>query len=323
MHVDEPIKQLQRLFPAEIALLLQKLPPHVRQQLEEVRIREGRPLEISYGGQFGFVNEHGELQPRCEHAYRPTGEQCRTLLERATNFSLYAVEEELRQGFITVAGGHRIGIVGRTVLQGGEVQTLQDVVAFNVRIAREIIGMAHDVLPKLLDFNRRTVASTLIIAPPQCGKTTLLRDMARAISYGQWGHAQAKHWLSRKVAIVDERSEIAACVRGIPSFDVGPRTDVLDRCPKAIGMMMLLRSMSPDVIIVDEIGRIEDSVAIQDASHAGVSVIASVHANHLGDVRARPVLHQLLASQTFVHCIQLRRYGQRMSSELVPLAKIV
>ncbi|RLM59977.1 stage III sporulation protein AA, partial [Halorubrum sp. Atlit-9R] len=143
----------------------------------------------------------------------------------------------------------------RTILDNGSVRGIRDIGAFNIRVAREVIGASVHLLPKLVDRVRKTLHSTLILAPPQQGKTTLVRDIARSVSYGLWPMHEGTGWQGRKVGIVDERSEIAACVRGIPTFDVGPRTDVMDACPKAEGMMMLLRSMSPEVLIADEIGR--------------------------------------------------------------------
>src|SRR5690606_18911172 len=159
--------------------------------------------------------------------YKPTHEVCRRFLERITNYSLYSMEEQLKRGYITVAGGHRIGLAGRTILEKGEVKGLRDITGFNIRIAREIKGTAVPLIKKLMDSTEQTVDSTLIIAPPQFGKTTLIRDIARCISYGINGQAtdqalyvQHHHLKSKKVAIVDERSEIAACYKGVPTFDV-------------------------------------------------------------------------------------------------------
>lgn len=305
------------LLPSELAAILERMPVGVKDTVEEIRIREGRPLEIGYEGGFYFVGQDGCLHARPEEAYKPTGETCRRLLERVTNHSLYAMEEELRRGYITVAGGHRIGIAGRTVLEGGSVRGIRDVAAFNLRIAREVPGAAAKVLPKLLDFGRRSVLPALIVGPPQQGKTTIARDLARAVSSGAWGHPAAAGWIGRKVGIVDERSEIAACVRGVPTFDVGPRTDVLDACPKAEGMMMMLRSMSPDVLVVDEIGRPEDADAILDACHAGIAVIATAHAKDADDARGRPVLRKLLEAGAFAVCVELQRGSTGMTSRIV------
>lgn len=312
------LKGVQHLLPAELAEVLNRLPERQKNELEEVRIRESRPLEIGTSQGFWFVSPAGVPSTRPDEAYKPSAEICRKLLEKLTNHSLYAMEEELRRGYITVAGGHRIGLAGRTVLEGGSVRGLRDIAAFNVRIAREVVGASADLLPKLLDHKRRTLYSTLVIAPPQQGKTTLVRDLARAASSGAWGQGPASGWPGLKVGIVDERSEIAACVKGVPTFNVGPRTDVMDACPKAEGMIMMLRSMSPDIMIVDEIGREEDAAAILDASHAGVVVIATAHALDLEDARARPVLGKLLAAGAFQLCAQLQRGAAGLTAKVVP-----
>ncbi|BBH21121.1 stage III sporulation protein AA [Paenibacillus baekrokdamisoli] len=310
---------ITNLLPSELHVILGRIPEQVKASVEEIRIREGKPLEIGTADGFWFVSPAGTLLSRPEEAYKPSTEVCRKLLEKVTNHSLYSMEEELRRGYITIAGGHRIGIAGRTVLENGTVRGIRDVAAFNLRIAREVIGAAASILPKLLDINRRSILPVLIIAPPQQGKTTFVRDLARAVSSGAWGHPAAAGWTGRKVGIVDERSEIAACVRGVPTFNVGPRTDVMDACPKAEGMMMMLRSMSPEVIIVDEIGRDEDADAILDASHAGISVIATAHANDIEDARGRPVLRRLLEEGAFKLCVELRRStAGGITSRVVP-----
>ncbi|MUT66740.1 stage III sporulation protein AA [Paenibacillus sp. NEAU-GSW1] len=301
------LNRVAHLLPVELKAVLERLPESMLEQLEEIRVREGRPLELGFRGQSRFAATDGTLRMSADGAFKPTGDLCRKLLEKITNYSLYAMEEELKRGFITVAGGHRIGLAGRTILDGGNVRGIRDIGAFNIRIAREVVGSANHLLPKLLDRSRKSIHSTLILAPPQQGKTTLIRDIARSVSYGLWGHGEIAGWQGRKVGIVDERSEIAACVRGIPTFDIGPRTDVMDACPKAEGMMMLLRSMSPEVIVADEIGRDEDGEAIREASHAGVSVIATAHAYDVPDALGRPVLRRLLEEGAFSQIVELRR----------------
>lgn len=301
------LSHVSHLLPQELKRLLESLPADVKGSLEEIRIRENRPLEIAYRGQFRFVAPDGSMKKHSEGAIKPVAEQCRKLLERITNYSLYAMEEELRRGYITVSGGHRIGLAGRTILDGGIVRGIRDIGGFNIRIAREVVGAASHLLPKLLDRANNSIGSTLILAPPQQGKTTLIRDIARSLSYGAAASTGGLALSGKKVGIVDERSEIAACVRGIPTFDVGPRTDVMDACPKAEGMMMLLRSMSPEVLIVDEIGRPEDAEAIREASHAGVNVVATAHAFNVQDAKGRPELYRLILDGAFHHVVELKR----------------
>lgn len=277
------------LLPDPVRNRLAKLSSSEIQRIEEIRLRIGRPVEVVIDNQSFFLDE----------GQRFSKEEGTILMNRLSMHSLYTLEEEMRRGYITIKGGHRVGIAGKVVLDGGNVKHIRDITSFNIRIARQIFGAANNVLPILID--KGQVKSTLIISPPQCGKTTLIRDIARQLSYG------TKGFPGKKVSIVDERSEIAGCVNGIPQKDVGPRTDVMDGCPKAEGMMMMIRSMSPDVLIADEIGRPEDSYALEEAIHAGIAVITTVHGKNLKDVMRRPVLSRLAQSGVFQRYLVLGR----------------
>jgi stage III sporulation protein AA len=311
------------LFVQPLRGVLERLPVHAGETLEEIRIRESRPLEIGYAGRHSFVRADGALTRDYKTAYRPGKDECRALLERLTNHSLYAMEEELRRGYVTVAGGHRVGLAGRVVLDGGEVARLRDIAGFNVRIARSRIGCAAGVMPDILDHRDGTIKHTLIVSPPQQGKTTLLRDIVRCVSSGEWHHAAAAGWDGRKVGVVDERSEIAACEAGVPTFDLGPRCDVLDACPKAEGIMMMVRSLSPEVIAVDEIGRPEDASALHEALHAGVRVVATAHASGPEDLRRRPVLASLAEAGVFGAFVFLSRVGSRVEHRVFTQEEVI
>ncbi len=299
-------------IPEPLNMMLRKLPATLFERLEEVRVREQRPLEINAGSEHYFVTGDGRTTHEEPEAYKPGREDTHRLLDLISNHSLYTLEEELRKGFITLPGGHRVGLAGRTVLGGGRVEHLRDINSFNIRIARAVPGVADRILPYLLDTKTKRVLHTLIISPPQQGKTTLLRDLARQLSQG-WQSRKGGVPMGMKVGIIDERSEIAGSYKGLPGFDVGPRTDVLDGCPKAEGMMMMIRSMSPDVLIVDEIGRPEDADAVREALYAGISVIASVHGRDLAEVAARPGLASVTAQQIFQMYVQLERTSRGVS----------
>ncbi|WP_409346437.1 stage III sporulation protein AA [Paenibacillus sp. MBLB4367] len=300
------LESVWAVMPPVLLRMLRHMPEQVQRELEEIRIRENRPLEIVSRGRYAFLTEQSLLTQDAARGYRPDREVCATLLDLLTNHSLYTFEEELRRGYITIAGGHRVGLAGKTVLEHGAVKLIRDITGFNIRVAREIRGCGLNVLQHLADDTGFgiSVHHTLVVSPPQHGKTTLIRDLARLLSAGEWPNRTAG---GLKVGIVDERSELAACIRGVPRFDVGPRTDVLDGCPKAEGMMMMIRSMSPDVLIVDEIGRPEDAASVREALHAGIRVIASAHGFDYGDVRKRPVLRELLADGLFARVVCLAK----------------
>jgi len=305
-----------RVLPATLAGPVARLPQAVRETLEEIRIRQDRPLEVVYGGRYGFLAADGKLSVSPFSAYRPTRGDCRQLIDLISNHSLYAMEEQLRRGFITVAGGHRVGIAGRVVLERGTVRHMRDIAGFNMRIAREVRGVADRILPLIWDEDLSSVRHTLVVSPPGAGKTTLVRDMARALSYGRDEGPFQRPAL--KVGIVDERSELAACVEGVPSFDVGPRTDVYDGVPKAEGMMMMIRAMSPDVIVVDEIGREEDAASIHEAVLSGIRVVATAHGRDWRDVAGKPVLKELIAAGAFSRIVVLER-SRRVSGGITVL----
>lgn len=290
------MNEILNILPESIRVLITETSPHIVQNLEEIRIRIHRPLELITGGLPHYPKKQ-------QKPYIVTVKDSIHILNKLSNYSLYAFEEELQKGYITIAGGHRVGLAGKVIIENGKVKVIKDISSYNIRIARDKKGIAETIIPYL--FENRWL-NTLIIGAPQTGKTTLLRDIARTISQGN----QQYQIPSQKVGIVDERSEIAGCVKGIPQHELGYRVDVLDACPKAEGMMMLIRSMSPDVIVVDEIGRKEDCEAIIEALNAGVQMIMTIHANRLEDLYLRPMLKPILETNVFERFIELTRAGK-------------
>ncbi|MDI6709686.1 MAG: stage III sporulation protein AA [Thermoanaerobacterales bacterium] len=275
-------------FPPRLRSILLGLSLDVWGRVEEIRLRLGRPLALNLGEGEVFVDARGRAVD-ARAACAVSADDLQRTVQLVTGASLYAVEDELRQGFVTVAGGHRVGFAGRVILDGRKVRTIKHLAALNFRISREVRGAADAVMPLLIDGS--TVRHTLIISPPRSGKTTLLRDAVRQLSDG----IPALGFPGVTVGLVDERSEVAGCFRGVPQRDVGMRTDVLDACPKAEGMMMLLRALSPQVIATDEIGRREDVGALEEVLNAGVSILATAHAASVDELRRRPVFRDLLA----------------------------
>lgn len=255
--------------------------------LQEIRIRTDKPLMMQNGSDEVVLD------------YLPDMNDLKTLIQRMSNYSVYAFDEELKQGFITIKGGHRVGICGACVIEDSKIKTIKSISSINIRICREITGCSDGIMTQVVrDAN---VINTIIISPPKCGKTTLIRDIARNLSNGM----ESINLKGKKVCIIDERSEICACYNGIPQLDVGIRTDVLDECPKSEGIMMAIRSMSPEVIVCDEIGTYKEIESIMMALNSGVSLITTIHGFGVEDLYKRDVFKEILNNNVFERAIVL------------------
>lgn len=268
-----------QLFPAGRRAFWEYTSVH-QKYVREIRLRAGRPIVVHIDGKEVFLDREGHFTDRLAEAAAITARELAELLEHICHYSLYAFEDELRQGFLTVGGGHRVGVAGQAVTEDGKsLRTIKNISFMNIRVSHEIKGAADRVVSRMYDAG--SLKSTLIISPPGCGKTTLLRDLIRQVSDGnKWGRGMT-------VGVVDERSEIAGAFCGKPQNDVGMRTDVLDACPKSLGMMMLLRAMSPDVIAIDELGNREELEALSHAAACGCRILATAHGENQEDVIAR------------------------------------
>lgn len=273
--------------------------------VQEIRMRIGGPLLMVYKNKEVFISRYGGITESREEAYAAVRKDIRETVECISSYSLYAFEDELRQGFITIQGGHRVGLAGKTVTEGMNIKTMKFISFINIRLAHEVKGCADKVLPFLYcgQGEQADIYNTMIISPPRCGKTTLLRDIIRQVSDGR------EKCRGLTAAVVDERSEIAACYQGEPQNDVGMRTDVLDCCPKAEGMMMMIRTMSPEIVAVDEIGSREEMEAIRYASGCGCRLVAAVHGESLEDIKRKPVLREIFEDKIFQRYILLDRAG--------------
>lgn len=259
--------------------------------VQEIRLRIGKPVIVIY------QNKERLLPSGVEEKYLVTKEDVRETMDYVSHYSLYAYEQEMRQGFITIEGGHRVGVMGKVILENSVVKNMQYISSVNVRVAHEVIGCADRVMRYIT--KNMEVCHTLIISPPRCGKTTLIRDIVRQISDGN------QYVKGSTVGVIDERSELGGCYQGIAQNHLGMRTDVLDCCPKAEGMIMMIRSMSPQVIAVDEIGTFEDIHAIEYAMQCGCKMIASVHAMDMEEAKEKPVLGELIRKRRFERYIEL------------------
>ncbi len=279
-------------------------------QLEEIRLRVGKPAVIKLHGQEKFLDGMGRFSDRETDAYRVSGKELLDILNQVCHDSIYAFEDEVKQGFLTVSGGHRIGLAGQAVVEeDGRIRTMKHISSLNIRVSHEIKGVADKVLPFL--FREAGFLNTLIISPPGCGKTTLLRDIIRQLSDGTCYHR------GMTVGVVDERSEIAGSFQGQPQNDVGIRTDVLDACPKVYGMTMLIRSMAPQVIAIDELGGEEDLMAIRRAAACGCGLLATVHGFGTEELQRKDYLRELRDEGLFSRYIILTKKGGRPAVEQI------
>ena len=282
-------KQILNILPNDVKNVINKENLEF-DQLQEIRLRTGYPILLFYKNQEQMLPIKG------------TERTIRETLDYVSNYSLYAYENELRQGFITIEGGHRVGVAGQVIIENGRVKNLKQISSLNIRISHEILNCADKLFPYIT--RNKQMYHTLLISPPRGGKTTLLRDLIRQISDGN-------KWVKGcTVGVVDERSEIAGCYHGIPQNNMGMRTDVLDGCPKAEGMMMLDRSMSPQVIAEDEIGTEEDVQAIKYAMHCGCRMIATVHGETLEEIQRKPLFEQLVKERYFERYVVLQNGSQ-------------
>lgn len=298
------ISEVTKYMPKEVKQMLEGVPSKILEGIEEVRLRQGKPVML-YGGEKEYLlGLNGQFSIDIRDAYICTYEDIKSAVNLITNYSLYSYEDDIRNGFVTVDGGHRVGICGKAVLEGGRVRTFKDISFINYRVARQVLGAADKVLRSIMQSNG-TIYNTLIISPPQCGKTTMLRDIIRQLSNG----IPALTFKGKKIGLVDERNEIAACCMGVPKNDVGIRTDVLDGCPKAEGILIMIRSMSPEIIATDEIGRSEDGAAILDAINAGVKIITTIHGSNIEDFLRKPALEKLHRSLFERYIVMSRRHG--------------
>lgn len=267
--------------------------------IEEIRLRCGKPVMIRCRNREYCLNSSGSSGLN-HNTYCVTREDVMRTIAAISDNSLYAFDEDIKRGFITIPGGHRVGLAGQVLVQEQQVKNIKDFSSICIRVAREIKNCADEIVPAMGPPAGR-IFNSLLVSPPRCGKTTILRDIARQLSSG------SRNIRPQNVVIVDERSEIAGCYLGIPQLDVGPRTDVLDSCPKAAGMIMAVRAMAPDVVLTDEIGRREDVEAVQECVNAGVSLVSSVHAGSLEELEKRPIMKELLTRKSFQTIILLSR----------------
>ncbi len=280
------MNSILNILPQHIQTNVARIASNRWTNLEEIRLRVNQVVELVF--QTGSERLKNTIMTEQDSIY---------VLNQLSEHSLYRMEKELQEGFITIEGGHRVGLAGKVLMKNKSDVQLQRITFFNIRIAKEVIDVALPLIPHLIQQQR--YQNTLFIGPPKTGKTTLIRDIARLISDGN------PYLGAKRVGIVDERSEIAASIEGTPQHSVGRSTDVMDACPKAAGMMMMIRSMSPEVLVIDEVGKKADVEAIMEAILSGVTIICTVHGHSLRNILKRPSMRMLFENDVFANIVEL------------------
>ena len=275
------METLRAILPDKVQQALRDLP---LAQIYELRLRANAPVVACIDGR-NYALDTVDI----------TCEDLANIIHKASEYAIYAVLDQIVKGFITIRGGVRIGITGELVVDHGQVITIKNISSLCVRVPHAVKNCAYAILPYVFDLQRPV--STLVVAPPGAGKTTLLRDLAWQIG---------QKYPALNILILDERGELAACYQGEKQLDVGQNCDVITGGTKAFGFENGLRSLRPDVVITDEIATAEDVAMLQRAVRSGVIVIASVHANDISEVRAKPDLGILVAQGVFERYVVLR-----------------
>ena len=280
-------REAAAVLPVRLRKAALELPEEQQGRAEELRLRAGQALSVLLPE--GEISLGVTVEP----------EELETLCDIATEFSRYAAVETMREGYLSVKGGVRVGLCGTAVIKDGANTNLRQLSSAAVRIAREQIGIADPLAQQL--FRDGELCSTVILSPPGAGKTTLLRDLVRTLSAG------VPPYGPRRVSLIDERGEVAMMHRGEPQMDVGPYTDVLDACPKALGIPMVLRAMNPQIIAVDEITAYQDIKAMSQAAGCGVRLLATIHAADVAELMEKPLYRTLLEERIFRLAISIFR----------------
>lgn len=292
-----------RYFPDNIRVVLEN---EINNNfiIEEIRIRNSKPIILKLNNSEKIIN------------YIVQTEDVLNILQSICENSIYSYQNQICEGFITIKGGHRIGITGSAVIENNQVKNLNYISNLNFRIARQIIGCSNNIIKEIINQEGNTIYNTLIVSPPGAGKTTLLRDIIRNLSNG------TEEITGKNIGVVDERGEITAMYKGIPQNDLGIRTDIIENIKKSIGMKMLIRSMAPEIIVADEIGSKEDVQEINYAVCSGIKGIFTAHGNSLEDLKLNPAIAELIEKYIFERLIFLDKNNKGKVNKIYALDKI-
>ena len=292
-----------RYFPDYIRVVLEN---EINNNLviEEIRIRNSKPIILKLNNSEKIIN------------YIVQTEDVLKILQSICENSIYSYQNQICEGFITIKGGHRIGITGSAVIENNKVKNINYISNLNFRIARQIIGCSNNIIKEIINQEENTIYNTLIVSSPGAGKTTLLRDIIRNLSNG------TVEITGKNIGVVDERGEIAAMYKGIPQNDLGIRTDIIENIKKSIGMKMLIRSMAPEIIVADEIGSKEDVQEINYAVCSGIKGIFTAHGNSLEDLKLNPAIAELIEKNIFEKLVFLDKKHKGKVNKIYALDKI-
>ena len=275
---------------------LRLIPLEVKEQAQEIRMRVNQPVEICCGRGVYFIRENGGVGCLPEPGNILSSKQdIEETFRNLCCYSVYSHQNEIKNGYITIRGGHRVGICGSAVVNSGEVTGIRDISSLNIRIARQVNGCADELFHRLGGIPSGGI---LLAGPPSSGKTTLLRDIARQLSSGERGEY-------KKVAVIDERGELAGSFSGIPQNDLGVCCDVLDGYPKGEGILQAIRSLSPEYVVFDELGSAAEADAVAEGLNSGVFAITSIHAGGIHELMRRKQAEKLMAVGAFSHVVIL------------------
>lgn len=271
--------EIFKYFPKKISEIIKN--EEEFSNVEEIRLRLARPIILK------FIDSEKVIK------YSVSSEEMISTLQAICENSIYSYQNQISEGYVTIKGGHRVGISGSCVVSEGKIININYIYSLNFRIARQIVGSSSKILKYILNTDENAIYNTLIVSSPGAGKTTILRDIVRQISSG----IKEIKFLAINVGVVDERGEIAALYRGEPQNDIGIKTDILENCSKSAGMKMLIRSMAPKVIVADEVGSVEDIDAIKYAVCSGVKGIFTAHGASFEDIFLNPIIKNLLETK--------------------------
>ena len=299
------MERILKYFPIKLENILKQEIGEKYNILEEIRIRVGKPIVLKFNNYEKIVR------------YQVNRDEILNILQSVCENSIYSYQKQIAEGFVTINGGHRVGISGSCVIENEKVININYINSLNFRISRQILGCSNNILKHILNLEENSVYNTLIVSPPGVGKTTLLRDIVRQVSSG----IRSLKFKGIDVGIVDERSEIASLYKGVPQNDIGIKSDVIENVSKSIGIRMLVRSMAPKVIVADEIGGFEDIDVINYAMCSGCKGIFSAHGSNFDDIYLNPVLKKLINSHLFETIIFLNPYEKGIPKEVFLLNK--